>query len=819
LRYRATLIKGKTFSFGKYSFDARDNRSQIVSDGVMDILSRSGKFKFEEIEKSVANSNIIESKIIKPEIIESKTITPEIFVLIDWIEEATGYGNIAKKLLKKYSGTIKYVQKGHEFRDNLDLKDVPHESYVIQLTTPNCFRKLENVKKRIGFTMFETTKIPKDWPKICNNTLDLLIVPSKENKKVFKNCGVKIPIKVIPLWVDSTYKYYNRPEGKTFTFLFVGSVDTHNRKGWYELVKAFKQEFKNEDVRLILKCLHLNIHEVMVEKILKDKRIKFIREKYSNKKLNELYRQADCFVFPSHGEGFGLPPLEAMSTGLPTIVTNWMGCKEFADNKICYPIKVKKLEEALYPDNYGDVGDWAYVDVKEVRKQMRYVYENQKEAKEKGKLAAKIVNKKFRFRHFTEALEEIIKPKIKKIGFVPHQSINRKNIAAGTRLRVLNITPHLDCVVSENYEELKDCKVVILQARWLPDDIMLAKRLYENGVKLIFDTTDPHWDTENFDMTGKKRKAFDQLLRFISLMTFPTKNLKKSFLNYRNDKEIAIIPDSIDLSKHNKTKKHTKKKQYTICWFGCRVNIASLDLAREDLEKLGKEFNLKLLALYDQGYKKQASDMKDKNDIIWKVKPYKNLGLEIREWSDEATIESILESDIVINPKFTNWKKYKSSNKSRKALALGVPAVEKDYYNEIKRLLLSVRLRNKIGKEGKKFVKKYDSNVIAEKIDRLCNKLINRRYKKKKKKIAVVTAIAGRFDYLHEPEFCDDNVDYFAFIDGEHNDNVREDFKLVKKCGRVLFHDAAPEFRFVHKFIKELGLQRIGNIAYWEANK
>lgn len=300
-----------------------------------------------------------------------------------------------------------------------------------------------------------------------------------------------------------------------------------------------------------------------------------------------------------------------------------------------------------------------------------------------------------------------------KIGFVPHQSIDRKQIAAGTRIRVLNIVKHLEnCTVSYNYEDLKSCNVVIFQARWLAADAKLAKDLKENGVKLMFDTTDPHWSTE-FDSTGKRRGAFDSILKHINVMLFPTEELKKSFLKYRQDKRVVLIPDNIDLSKHNKTKKHEKKDKYIICWYGCRSNVCQIDLAREDLEKLGKEFNLKFIAVYD-------------NQYGIKINPPKNVEYEEREWTDEATIRAILESDIVINPRYNDWKRYKSNNKTIKALALGVPCVERNFYTEIKKYLLSADLRNKEGARGKEIAKEYCSKKIAKKLSDLCSELIGR---------------------------------------------------------------------------------------------
>ena len=56
----------------------------------------------------------------------------------------------------------------------------------------------------------------------------------------------------------------------------------------------------------------------------------------------------------------------------------------------------------------------------------------------------------------------------------------------------------------------------------------------------------------------------------------------------------------------------------------------------------------------------------------------------------------------------------------------------------------------------------------------------------------------------------------FAFIDAVHDyPNVKADFELCKRFGRVLFHDA--EFEGVKKFLHEIKAEFINkDFAYWE---
>ena len=56
----------------------------------------------------------------------------------------------------------------------------------------------------------------------------------------------------------------------------------------------------------------------------------------SNGELRVLYENAECFIFPSFYEGFGLPPLEAMQCGCPTLVSRRSAIPEICGEAAIY---------------------------------------------------------------------------------------------------------------------------------------------------------------------------------------------------------------------------------------------------------------------------------------------------------------------------------------------------------------------------------------------------------------------------------------------------------------------------------------------------
>jgi glycosyltransferase involved in cell wall biosynthesis len=190
--------------------------------------------------------------------------------------------------------------------------------------------KFENVHSKVSImTMYEANKCPNEWVSCLNNLGIPIFAPSRFVLKMFKESGVNVPIKILPLGINSFYKLKLRtyPEDRPFRFLMLGKLEP--RKNTEVAVRAFLQAFQNnESVELIIKTRERFNTSFIRMSSLKDPRIKIIEKTLSLEDLMKLYYYCDVFVYPSRGEGFGFPPRNAIATGLPTIVTNWSALSE-----------------------------------------------------------------------------------------------------------------------------------------------------------------------------------------------------------------------------------------------------------------------------------------------------------------------------------------------------------------------------------------------------------------------------------------------------------------------------------------------------------
>lgn len=251
------------------------------------------------------------------------------------------------------------------------------------LTTCNRLKAVPG--RQWAVSMYETTSVPEQWVKKLNQYCERLIVPCHQNLEAFQDSGVTIPIHVVNGGCNTTeFDILPTRQNRPYTFLAFG--DGLSRKGLDITLQAFSKGFTaGEDVRLIIKSrpksdFGLRINEADTP----DHRISVWADNADS--LADVFAQADCFVYPTRGEGWGLPPREAALCGLPVITTRWAGTAVNID-QWALPINEYELERSNLLGGY-----WAKPSLDETIALMRWCYEHPTDARQKGLEAAQWLN-------------------------------------------------------------------------------------------------------------------------------------------------------------------------------------------------------------------------------------------------------------------------------------------------------------------------------------------------------------------------------------------------------------------------------------------
>jgi glycosyltransferase involved in cell wall biosynthesis len=231
--------------------------------------------------------------------------------------------------------------------------------------------------RRWAFSMWEDSIVSEKWVENINAHCERLIVPCAHNARVFELGGVKVPIHLVSLGVDP-HEYRPlpiRPQANR-PYTFMALADRGKRKGFDLALVAFCAAFpasKFPHVRLILKT-----REGDMLPSFGDPRISHWSADCDS--MADVFTQADCFVYPSRGEGWGLPPREAVACGVPTIAPRHTGLEVGIDQWATVILEKLKLE----PSDMGNGGDWYSCDYGEVAQAMTWCYEHRMEAREKA---------------------------------------------------------------------------------------------------------------------------------------------------------------------------------------------------------------------------------------------------------------------------------------------------------------------------------------------------------------------------------------------------------------------------------------------------
>jgi glycosyltransferase involved in cell wall biosynthesis len=324
----------------------------------------------------------------------------------NWVIQDS-YGRLALELKAGFEAKGYHV---NPFGDNAPATVLQPAWGGLYLGYPTLYKDFERqilfaeFGKRVAITMFESTKLPDGWAENLNRC-DAVIVPSSFLIPIFRKNGVKAPLHVHPLGVSKEFfkpRLRTLSEERPLTFLAI--ADRGLRKGWDKAAFAFEAAFgKDMRYKLILKSREktIEINQPNIQQIAHD---------MSNNQLAKLYRRCDVMVFPSCGEGFGLPPREFAATGGISLATNWGGTQDALN---LWGVSLPANLTTAWRDNkewYGRQGQWAEVDQDElVAKLLRVAGYFEYFAKEAHEKAAPFVARNYQWSRFTENIETIWK--------------------------------------------------------------------------------------------------------------------------------------------------------------------------------------------------------------------------------------------------------------------------------------------------------------------------------------------------------------------------------------------------------------------------
>ena len=417
---------------------------------------------------------------------------------------------------KTLKSTIEYAQSGGHFDMSL------------QVTIPNEWEPMAPVN--VGYTAgIETTKISPQWVE-KSLSMDRIVVVSEHAKYGFENTsypatnnatGQEVMLgcdkPVVP--VGYAVRYFE-PEQVDLElehdFNFLTMAQWGPRKNLDNTIKWFIEEFKNEEVGLVVKTFqktNSHIDKVYTEQRLKnllatypDRKCKiyFLHGSLSNEQLAGVYAHKDikAFVNLAHGEGFGLPMFEAATHKLPVIAPAWSGQCDF----LYAPVMNKKTKKARTRPLFGRVdynlapvqpeavwdsvvqadSMWCYPTESSYRSVLRDVYKNYSKytgfANKLHKHITTTFTEENQFKKFAEAVlgEEIISVKTADL---PKVSIIT-SMYDGDEF----IEPFLEDITSQTIFD--NCELILINANSPGNEEKIIKKYMKKYENIIYKKLD-----------------------------------------------------------------------------------------------------------------------------------------------------------------------------------------------------------------------------------------------------------------------------------------------------------------------------------------
>lgn len=317
-----------------------------------------------------------------------------------------------------------------------------------------CFEKtfshMRTNQLRIAYSMFETSKIPPSFVHKLHTYFDAVVVADPYNIKTYQQSGVNLPIFYLPLGLDlDLFMKAPLKTQKNNPFVFASFGTCESRKNYVTTIRAFAKAFGNRpDVILKINARSGAPSEIIT--LAKEigklglENVELCLNSASKEQYLKNFQAIDCYVSLSKGEGFSIPPREAMSLGIPCIVSDQTAQSTICQSGLVRSVPAIIAEKAIYeglPED--DYGDQFTVSVNDAAEAFLDVFENYETYLSQGDKAREWV-KQYEFKELSPFYFSVVKPRSISLGNI--NTITKEGIVTNNLElynKYLKLYPHL----------------------------------------------------------------------------------------------------------------------------------------------------------------------------------------------------------------------------------------------------------------------------------------------------------------------------------------------------------------------------------------
>ena len=231
---------------------------------------------------------------------------------------------------------------------------------------------------KIAYSMFESDAIPNEWIDVLNRYYDMVVVPDPYFVGVYKKCGVKTPVFVVPLGIMVEGLLARPVKTKpNDVFTFGMSAGFWGRKAHLDVLQAFGRQFGNDPkfkLRLHGRFGPIKNEVAQAVKNSEYRNVELLTHPLSSQDYDDFMDSLDCYTFISGGEGYSITPRESLALGKPCILSNNTAHKTICDSGFVTPVPANNRVPAIY-EVFGNkqIGNYFKCNIEDVMTAMKDV--------------------------------------------------------------------------------------------------------------------------------------------------------------------------------------------------------------------------------------------------------------------------------------------------------------------------------------------------------------------------------------------------------------------------------------------------------------